>query len=210
MTLQKSTIFLRDYLYTTLSGTNVEYKSLCYKELENIQSKYAYKRNQHKIFIIKASLVNKEDFYKLNSDDITTLSSNILETSYITNKDMEEIKNSVGIFMEDTFKDDTFKDCRLCQERGLDKQRNCPLLDSNTHDRMVFYIVDDAKVNICPMDSANSTMVADAFRCHSLFVNGFMPTEGGLYDQSMFFVESSLLVKNVIDRGQAEAMKKNK
>lgn len=208
MTLQKSTIILREYLYTTLSGYTIDYKSLSYKELELLQTKYLEKQHQHKILIIKTSLINKEDFYTLTSKDLDILYANILTSSYVSNEDMASIKRAVGIVMEESFKDDTFKNCDLCKERGLDKQRNCPMLDKSTHDPMVFYIVDQEKVKICPMEDVNSPIVADAFRCHSLSSGGFMPSAGGMYDQTMFFVESSLLVKGVIDRAQAKAMEK--
>ena len=122
---------------------------------------------------------------------------------------METIRRSVGILLEDSFKDETFKDCKVCQERRLDTQRNCPLLDDKTHDPMVFYIIDGTKIDICPMDGVNKPIISDAFRCHSLMTNGFLPSDGGFYDQSMFFVEVSLLVKSVIDRAQAEAMEKH-
>ena len=208
MPLTKSTILLQEYLYTTLSGYTIDYKSLSYKVLELLQTKYSEKQHQHKILIIKTSLSAIEDFYKLTAKDIDILYTNILNSSYVSNIDMSAIKRAVGIVMEESFKDDTFKNCTLCQERGLDKQRNCPLLHKSTHDPMVFYVIDQEKVKVCPMDDVNSPIVADAFRCHSMFSNGFMPAEGGLYDQTQFFVESSLLVKGVIDKAQAKAMEK--
>ncbi len=207
--LTKSTIFLKEYFYTTLSGMDIAYRSLSYKELENVQNKYKQKYHQLKIITVKESLLNKEDFNKITSKDIEVLYTNILYTSYITNEDIETIKRSVGILLEDSFKDNSFKDCNLCQERGLDKQRNCPLLDVSTHDKMVFYILDGAKIDICPMDGVNKPIISDAFRCHSLLSNGFLPSTGGFYDQSIFFVEASLLVKGVIDKSQANAMEKH-
>ncbi len=106
--LTKATILPKEYFFTTLNGIDVEYKSLSYMQLENLQNKYAKKYHQQKIHTVKSSLLNVEDFYKLNAKDIETLYSNILHTSYITNKDMQEIKSSVGIFMEDSFSDETF------------------------------------------------------------------------------------------------------
>lgn len=210
MTLQKSTIFLREYFYTTLSGTDIEYRSLSYLELETIQNKYDNKKFQQKIITIKASLLNKDDFSKLTSKDVEVLFTNILKTSQVTNEDMLDIKMAVTILMDDSFKDESFKDCSLCQKRGLDKQRNCPLLNEKTHDPMVFYIIDSKKESICPMDKVNSPIINDAFRCHSMSANGFLPTNGGMYDQSMFFVETSILVKGVIDKAQAKAMEDRK
>ena len=59
MTLQKSTIFLKEYFYTTLNGMDIAYRSLSYKELENIQNKYKQKYHQLKTTTVRASLLNK-------------------------------------------------------------------------------------------------------------------------------------------------------
>ena len=208
MVLSQSTLYLREYFYTTLNGIDVEYRALSYKELEGIQNKYTNKKNQSTITIVKQSLINKEDFIYLTQKDLDILFTHVVDNSIVTNADMETIKTAVNISLEDNFKDDTFRSCKLCQEKGLDKQRNCPMLDEVTHDKMVFYIINNAKVHVCPMDSINSPLVNDAFRAYTMYDNGFLPTEGGLYDQSMFFVEVSSLIKGLINSHQSKMMYK--
>ena len=204
----KSTIYIREYFYTTLSGMDIEYRALSYKELENIKTKYDTRYNQSHIAIIKCSLLIKEDFNKLTQKDIDILYTKIVDNSIVTNEEMDTIEASISILMEDTFKDDTFKSCKLCQERKLDTQRNCPLLHESTHDKMVFYIIGNKKVKVCPMDKVNSPIIGDSLRCNNILESGQLPMTGGMYDQTMFFVEVGSLVKGIINRHQAEAMKK--
>ena len=206
----KSTIYLREYFYTTLCGLDIEYRSLSYYELENIQTKYTNKRNQSTTITVKTSLLNKEDFNMLTQKDLELLYNLILDSSIVSNKDIESIKTSVAIIMADNFKEDTFKDCKLCKERGLDKQRNCPLLDTKTHDKGVFYLVDGKKLTECPMDEVSNSLVSDALRCYSMHEGGFLPKEGGVYDQPMFFIEAAQVVKSVIDKAQTKALEKTK
>lgn len=208
MELIKSTIFLREYFYTTLSGMDVEYIALSYRQLETIQSKYSNKRNQSQIITVKTALLNDVDFSKLTSADLDLLYINIMEVSLVTNEMMETVKTALNIMFEDSFKDKSFKSCKVCQERNLDKQRNCPLLNEATHDKMVFYIVDKKKINICPMNSINSPIVNDAMRCHSILEAGVLPMSGGFYEQSMFFCEISSLIKGLVSSHQSEAMDK--
>ena len=133
---------------------------------------------------------------------------NILEVSTVTSYEMEKIEFSVKVILDDAFKSDTFKSCKLCQEKKLDKHRNCPLLDEKTHDPMVFYILDNKKIARCPMNDVNTPLIGDAFKVYSMYDNGFLPSIGGVYDQTMFFVEISSLVKGIISNHQAKAMEK--
>ena len=210
MELLKSTIYLKEYFYTKLDGDDVEFRALSYKELDNIKSKYIKKTHTSIIDIVKLALINLEDFYTLTYNDILGIHSNIIKVSSVTQEDIEDIKEAVTITLDDTFKDDTFSSCKLCQERKLDKQRNCPLLHDSEHDPMVFYIVDSKKLTVCPMDTVNSEKVNDAFRCYNMAESGFLPLAGGMYDQTMFFVEVSVLIKGIINRHSAKELKKKK
>lgn len=208
MELLKSTLYLREYFYTTLNGTDISYRALSYKELENIQSKYTSKYNQTHTITVKTSLDIKEDFSLLNQKDIDILYKLVIDSSTITAEEFRKIEFAVEVVLADSFKDDNFKSCKLCQERKLDLYRNCPLLDVSTHDVGTFYIVAGKKLEICPMDDVNSPLVNDAFKAHSMYDKGLLPSAGGLYDQPMFFVEVSSLVKGIINNHQAKEMEK--
>ena len=202
----KSTLYLREYFYTSLDGNNIEFRAVSYKQLDMLQTKYALKHHQLTITIIKQALINKEDFIYLSSGDIDELYALIIKVSTLSIEDLEDITTAVTITLADTFKDETFKSCALCKERGLDKHRNCPFLSEITHDPGVFYIVDNKKLTKCPMDKTNSGFVNDAFKAYNLYENGFLPEAGGMYDQSLFFVEVSGLVQGLINKHQADAL----
>jgi len=208
MDLLKSTIHLREYLYTTKQGTDIEYRALSYKELEDIQNKHSQQNHTYNINTVKIALLNKDDFYILTSKDIEKLVKNITEVSTVSTEEMNDIRNSVNILMDDSFKDDTFTSCELCQSRKLDTQRNCPKLPKDTHDSMVFYVVDGKKLLECPMEKANNTVVNEALRCYSMYEKGFIATSGGIYDMPMFFIETSIMISGVIGAKQAAALNK--
>jgi len=208
MEVLKSTIYLREHLFSLAQGYDIEYRALSYKELDNIRSKYSNKTHTLIFNIVKTSLLNKEDISILTYTDLHTLYDNIMYTSILHEDDVDIIKKAVGISLEDSFKDDTFSSCSLCQERRMDINRNCPYLDEKTHDKDVFYIIDNAKVSICPMADMNSPIVNDAFRCYSVAEANQLPTAGGMYDQTSFFVEVSALIKGMINKHTSKELNK--
>jgi len=210
MKLSKSTIHIKEYIYTTISKEDVEFRALTYKELNNIQSKYSSKYNQLQINTVKLSLLNPEDFYLLTLKDIEALYKLISEVSSFNEDDIKIIKNSLNVILEDSFKDSTFQSCETCQARGLDKQRNCPLLKGLKKDPMVFWIIDGKKIDTCPMNDAKNPIVDDALKCYNMLDSGVLPSEGGLYDQTMFFVELGAMVKGLINKHTEKKMSSRK
>ncbi len=198
MELLKSTIYLREYLYTTTQGFDIEYRALSYKELDNVRSKYNHKTNTLLISTVKLSLLNIDDFRLLTKQDIDDLYDAIIHVSIVHNEDIKSIKSAVTISLEDTFNDDTFRSCDLCKSKKLDKQRNCPYLKKEHQDPAVFYIIGGDKIEQCPMDKLNSDIVSDGFKCYNMYDKGFLPVAGGMYDQTMFYVEVSSIIKNLI------------
>jgi len=206
--LKPSTLYLREYVYTTLNGYDIEYRALSYKELDNIQHKYINKSNTSYINIVKTSLLHIEDFPILIFKDIELLYKSILKVSTVSSKDITDLSNAVEIIFDDTFKDESFRSCAICQAKRLDTQRNCPLLDKSTHDSMVFYIIGNKKESICPMDAVSKTDVSDALTAYNMYEAGLLPSVGGLYDQPLFFIEASSLVRGIVNAKQSAAMEK--
>ena len=198
MELLKSTIYLREYLYTTTQGFDIEYRALSYKELDNIRDKYTHKTNTLLISTVKLSLLNMDDFRLLTSTDIDYLYDNIMHVSTVHSDDISSIKSAVTVSLEDSFTDSTFKSCELCKSKNLDKKRNCPYLGEEHQDSGVFYLIGGKKIDKCPMDKLNSSIVSDGFKCYNMYDKGMLPTTGGLYDQTMFYVEVSSIIKNLI------------
>ncbi len=203
-TNKKSTLHLLEYLYTTTNNLEIEYRALSYKELNILETKYKVKRNTLQTEIVKLALLESVTFHYLNTTDISTLYKLIMDQSIITIKEIDEIDIGLDIILDDMFSDDNFKSCSLCQSRGLDKQRNCPLLDKDTHDKAVFYIVGNRKLEECPMDGVhNNYIIADALSAYNIYESGFLPTEGGILDQTIFFNQVAPRVKSKINKNTA-------
>ena len=69
-------------------------------------------------------------------------------TSTIDKKDYDTISDALDIINDDKFQDETFTNCKICQERQLDKLRNCPMLNEEYHEKGVFYLLNNKKVNV--------------------------------------------------------------
>jgi len=201
-TINKSTVFLKDYLYLSKHKYQIIYTALSFKSISNLQEIYMNYPNQYTVNIVKTALKDKSDFQYLTGEDIDILSRNIIENSTLTNSDMEVIELGLDVVFADAFADESFSDCSICQERGLDKQRNCPLLSKDTHDKGVFYIVGKKRIVECPMDKANSTLVRDALKTYNMLDAGVLPEQGGVADQTMFFYQVAQMVKNYITKEQ--------
>jgi hypothetical protein len=210
MELSQSTIYTREYLYTTVNGYDIEFRALTYKELGNIRNKYLLKTHTYYIETVKLALLSPQTFAILVEKDIQKLHAIIMDMSIVSVNDIEDIETAVTISLEDTFQDETFSSCKACRARNLDEKRNCPYLEESTHDTGVFYVVGGKKLNMCPMDKVNNPIVADAFRCHNMLDKGILPATGGMYDQTMFFVETSALVKGIINRHTSKELNNKK
>ena len=202
----KSTLYPKEFVYK-LNNAYIEIKSLVYKELDLLYNKYKNLPSTLKTSTVQHSLINKKDFTLLSHKNIDELYDIIMYTSTIDKKDYDIISDALDMVNEDKFKDETFTNCKICQERQLDKLRNCPMLDEEYHDKGVFYLLNNKKVDVCPMyEINNSTLVADALEAYSMYKDKLLPIAGGLLDQTTYFYRIAPLAYNKLYRPSLEDM----
>lgn len=102
--------------------------------------------------------------------------------------------------------------CKVCQERKLDTQRNCPFLDPEEYHEDTYSLqVLDEMVRVCPMNKKDNNILQQAFEARNIRTNNTLPEVGGIGDQTVFFVVASQKVEAVIkhyERKQLEDSKK--
>ena len=205
-TYPKSTLHTREYLFTTSLGSVIEFRALTFRELDNLQTKFLDKPHSLKVQSVKKSLLNGNDFELLSSEsDISKLFEIIMSVSSLTKEEYENIIEGTQISMEKTFESDDYRSCQLCQEKGLDKMRNCPMLDKSTHSPLVKYITTNKLHYECPMYHVNNNpLMQDSLEAYISYKNKLLPMEGGLLDQTIYFCKIAPAIKHIIDSKQME------
>lgn len=203
----KSTLYTREFIIDLPSG-NIEVKALTFKELDTLNVKYSNRPNSLTVNTVKASLLNKDDFDKLSMEDINAIFKVIVQTSSLTIEEYDLVVDSISIIKEDSFRDATFKSCKLCQEKGLDTLRNCPMLDKEKHSPDVYYLLNNKKLTECPMDKINnSELVSDALKAFTMYKNKILPMSGGFLDQTEYYYRIAPVVFNMLNSPSLEDMK---
>ena len=88
-------------------------------------------------------------------------------------------------------------DCKTCQEKRLDKQRNCPFLDKEEYHEDSFKIlVGDDLYSVCPMNKKDDLLLSLSIEAYKILDSGFLPTVGGYGEQPLLFCLTSRAVKD--------------
>jgi len=202
----KSTLYTKEYIIETSCG-NIEVKALTFKELDILYNKYKEMPHSLRVKLVEKSLLDINDFKYLTDKDIGIIYKIVTDVSSISTEDFNLVKDSLNMIKDDTFKDPSFKSCQLCQEKKLDKLRNCPLLDTNTHSPDVFYLVNNKKLTACPMDNINNNiLVSDAIEAFLLYNDKVLPMTGGMFDQTTYFCKVAPMAKSILHQPSLEDM----
>lgn len=219
-TQHTSTIYKKTYLFTppedtsSLTQFTIEYRALSYKELLFLRENFFDKNMRHssKPFILEYAIIRYWNIQDTNGNDIknTTKLIEILPQDYINLLSDEIIRNSLypegysyqattglDLAMDDKFQSDDWN-CEECQLRSLHKQRNCGYVDKEEWSSKFMLVVGTETFYECPMFQLDQQTIGDMFKSYSMTELGLLPDDGGLYDQTEFFVTSSRLVKNKV------------
>ena len=183
----KSTLYPKEYSFESPIGY-IDFKALTYREVDNLHSKYSTRPNALRINTVKLSLIDPSIFHNLSQNIIDNLFDLIIYVSTLTKEEFTNIEDALHIMKEEQFEDKTFKSCKLCQESGYDKLRNCPMLGDEYHSKDVFYLVNNKKLDKCPMDGINNNeLVSDAISAYIMYKDKMLPIQGGLVEQTTYF-----------------------
>ncbi len=146
---------------------------------------------------------------------IKELATEIVIKSQVPDNFIDKLILNLDITFDKNLSKDTWK-CEVCKQRGLDKVRNCGYLGGNSAEKNKFYSKDfvvEVNGNLytyCPIYEVDKEILNSAFSCYEMFKNGLTPEEGGVYDQTEFFVTSSSVVSSKVSEYERKEMEKLK
>ena len=121
---------------------------------------------------------------------------------FLLEQDRKDIEYIAAFLLNDKFQDESWS-CQVCQKRGLDKQRNCPLFSKekqkeyfNPSFRLPF---NGENITVCPVGKIDMVKASIVSEASAMYQKGILPETGGMGDQTMFFGYASQLMHNKIE-----------
>lgn len=100
---------------------------------------------------------------------------------------MSTLVTTVELMVDPRFSDTTWH-CKTCQAKGLDRQRNCPFLDSKDHDLMFKLPFMDELIMQCPVSEKDEELGRVILEGYGIQEMTGMPEVGGIGSQPILFV----------------------
>lgn len=192
----------------------ITYSALSHGQLMSLENlleqdknkEFSYQSCRLAIQSIEDNSGNILPFSSLSPNTLDDVSYQILTHSSITPDDLKLLRTAVDIKFGKTFKGDTWN-CETCQEKRLDRTRNCGYLGNQDKDS-TFKVMDGKQVyTSCPIYGLDLDILADAVDSYVMYDSKLLPDAGGLYDQTRFFVISSSVVTQKIREEEAKEAK---
>ncbi len=197
------------YRFTSLATLNIDSAVIpfndfiieqCIKDFQNIETDIP------KALVIKnlETYIGKEMF-----DDVI---NQVLELWSPTSGFLSTLVTTVELMLDPRFNDGTWH-CRTCQERGLDKQRNCPLIEGVEHlDAMFKLPFMGETITECPVAEKDEALGQLLLEGHNFREINKLPESGGMGDQPIIFVTGTQhlaeRLKHFNRQAEEEALKK--
>jgi len=178
----------------------LSHKQLLYIEtllVENKMATASFRICEEAIISIENSRGDLVALGELPFDVIADVSNHVLAISAITEEDINTLSLSSKIHFDETFSSSNWQ-CNICQEKRLDTRRNCGYLDYKNNPK---HFNESFKVHVgrdiythCPIFDINKDMLSDAIQSYNFYEAKFLPDEGGLFDQTRFFIMASQVI----------------
>ena len=152
-------------------------------------------------------LSTKDTLSILPNDIVNELLSFIFDIAMYSDDFLKVLRSSLHVVMDPRFSGESWT-CQTCQARGLDKQRNCPFLAKEEHDPHITYPTYSGTVIECPVghvDKLISNKAVEAFNYRS---QGMLPEDGGIRNQTVFFMTASQEMENIRSYYEEQEVKK--
>lgn len=185
------------------------YSTLTKREISDLFSLYTSKNTQM-LYTLKASLSDEKIIDYLSDKEVETLYKEILSVSIPTKEQLDTFKSVFTLSNDENLQSETWG-CEICKERGLQESRACGFIPEEKRDKG-FKIYAGGEIHtICPIYKIMkySDLMNAGYEAYKYYRKGLMPEFGGSYDQTMWFLELSILLDNLIKKAQADAMKKD-
>ncbi len=187
-----------------------------YSYLSTIPSVYSETKNGLSINIdhlaIQYSVLSVNNLIGYNPDEplvdllpeeiYTDLLQAIKKHFFLSEEDKQKINDLAEYLLTERFQDESWS-CEVCRERGLDKQRNCPLLskeEQKKHFNESFFVpFNGRKVTQCPVGTVSLPDASAISEAGAFFRKGIFPEKGGMGDQTLFFGYAGQVMDNKVE-----------
>ena len=199
-------------LYFNLSPFTFKLKPLAYKQLLDMDDLIP---NNQALVNIEVYNSNVIEVYKNNLpiDKILVpyeikkqVGHYILDISQLTAEELEKLQLSIEIKFDKKFQNDTWN-CNICQKKKLDRRRNCGYRNEKNKLKDFNILVGDKLYTYCPIYDIDKELLSKAVECYNLYEKCFLPEQGGLYDQTQFFIIASNLIAEKIQEEHEKELK---
>jgi len=147
---------------------------------------------------------------QLSPTDLTSIYKKVLSISTLTKEQLDALDQILDIQFNPQFSDDSW-DCTTCQSKGLDYSRGCGFLDKDKRDSSpILPRISGKRLTECPIASLDAYVLNKASLCHSMYISGLLPEDGGIGDQTEWFVRTALLYKRKVAEAERSAMEAQK
>ena len=212
----KGTYYYTPSKYLDTTQLQVVFRSLSYTESlslyplieDNQENLFAYQVCRTAIIDVITVTGTTVSIDTLSPLDIKEIANKIIEVSYVQTEESSKLTSSIDVAFTEKLQTESWK-CDYCQEKGLDKVRNCGYLSEDQHSDDFTLQVGGNTYKKCPIYYVDDDLLSSALESYRLYENKQLPDEGGLYDQTHFFVLASKLVDNKIKENTVNKLKKH-
>lgn len=106
------------------------------------------------------------------------------------------LETSIHSVLNPRFQDESWN-CANCQRRKLDRGRNCPFLPKEDHDRHITYPTYAGVMTECPIGTVDVSVTNHALEAYKYRKQALLPEEGGIRNQTVFFMIASQKVEDI-------------
>jgi len=148
-----------------------------------------------------ASLINQ-----LPTEDIEYLYNSLIKISVLSDTQRLYIADMLSVQMHPYFSEDSWT-CDVCRKKQLDYARGCGFLPKDKRDPApMLPRINGRRFAVCPISTLDPFILTQAAMAHSFLEAGALPEDGGIGEQTDWFVKIAVLYKSKVAEAKNLAM----
>lgn len=216
-------LFRTPFWFTLPSDSSVELqlRPLSFKDVQGLREalhiterdkRFTVDTTQQQI--LKKSLLQARNAYgfpsldilvdQLPKTDIDALVSQLYELSSFSQNAQDKLVFSLDIQFDERF--DQNWDCATCQKRKLQANRACGMLPPEDRIDSFSIKVGGKRYNECPIFLMDAFLTSQANQAYKLYTAGFLPEDGGIGNQTQFFVQAAQAFESRIKKAERDLL----
>jgi hypothetical protein len=183
-------------VFSTLSLRDINTVNTIYNE--NKPNEYIYRVCELAIKSIETVENNKLEFSSLPITIMKEIADHIIKTSSISSEQYERMSTTADLYFSDVLSSDNWK-CEVCKQKRLQGSRNCGFLGEQEKSKDFKLVINNNLYTHCPVFDMDLSILSIGIEAYNIFKAGFLPDDGGWFDQTHTFCIFSMLINNSIE-----------